>query len=125
MKILGNRIFLAILVLFVAMGFYVVQKDSQNIESNLVVQAQQDNRFISIAGLRSYQSGGLIPIASTDEPAVNVSSYNLRGQGKASLYEANIDALLNFLVHNDEYEQLNKDPDLSSFRLVKEFNVEI
>ena len=79
MKILGNRIFLAILVLFVAMGFYVVKKDSKNIESNLVVQAQQDNRFISIAGLRSYQSGGLIPIASTDEPAVNVSSYNLLG----------------------------------------------
>lgn len=59
--------------------------------------SQYDQELVYISGIRGYQSNGLISIASTDEPAVNIGSYNIQaGRGKASLYESNLDNLMNF-----------------------------
>lgn len=65
-----------------------------------------------------YSSGGFVSIASTDEPAINIGSYDTEGQAELSLYEADENALFDYLTHDKDNNQIQKNFDLSKFKLV-------
>ncbi len=96
---------------------------SENINTNegLVLGTARNSeapRIIINGGSNSYSSGGVIPIASTDEPAVFISSYDFGGEVEISLYKADKDAVLTYLVHDKDAKQLNKRPDVSKYQLI-------
>lgn len=77
--------------------------------------------FIS-GGDQGYSSGGMIALASTDEPAVQIGGYNISGSAEVAMYEANEDALLDYLTHDKDGKQTKKNPDISKFRYVTTVN---
>lgn len=66
----------------------------------------------------NYVAGGMIALASTDEPAVRVSGYDISGIADVTMYEANEDALIDYLIHDKDGKQIKKGPDLSKFTYV-------
>jgi uncharacterized protein YfaS (alpha-2-macroglobulin family) len=50
---------------------------------------------------------GIIPLSSTDDPTVQIGSYDLSGQAQIDIYQANRDLLLQYLLHDSEGQQLN------------------
>jgi len=77
-----------------------------------------DAPTIYISGGDGYGSGGVIPLASTDEPAVYIASYSYSGEVEISLYRGDEQSLLDYLTHNKDNAQLKKKPDVSKFSLV-------
>lgn len=69
-------------------------------------------------GNQKYSSGGMIALASTDEPAVQIGGYNTQGEAEIAVYEANEGALLDYLTHDKEGKQTKRMPDLSKFQYV-------
>jgi len=57
---------------------------------------------------RTFSSGGLIALASTDEPAVQVEGHNISGSAEIALYVANEEALLDYLTHDKDGNQTKK-----------------
>ena len=78
-------------------------------------QAQSPSQIYVWAETQGYGYGGVIALASTDTPAVRTSSYNISGSAEVSLYEADLDSLLAFLVHDKDWKQKTKDTDISGF----------
>jgi uncharacterized protein YfaS (alpha-2-macroglobulin family) len=76
--------------------------------------------FIS-GGQAGYESGGLIALSSTEEPAVQLQSYNLSGEVKIDVYQASEQDLLNFLTHDKDGKQVKAKPDTSQMHFVKSF----
>lgn len=48
-------------------------------------------------GEQGYSSGGMIALASTDEPAVVIGGYNTSGEAEISMYEATETDILDYL----------------------------
>jgi len=69
--------------------------------------------------------GGLLPLASTDEPAIYVGGYDFSGKVEINLYEADESSLISFLIHDKDGEQTGKKPDPSKFRFITKLNHEI
>lgn len=76
-------------------------------------------------GKEGYSSGGMIALASTDEPSVKIGGHNVSGPVKVSVYKANEDILLDYLIHNKENKQVKKGFDVSSLRLVAELQHQV
>jgi alpha-2-macroglobulin len=77
-------------------------------------------------GQYNYSSGGLISLASTDDPVVDINVYydyqqNKDLNAKFELYEADREALFSYLIYKDENTQVNSQIDTSSFDLVTTF----
>jgi uncharacterized protein YfaS (alpha-2-macroglobulin family) len=70
------------------------------------------------AGENAYSSGGLISLASTDEPAVFINGYKITEDASIEMYKANEDAVLAYLTHDDKGKQLKAEPDISKFTFV-------
>jgi hypothetical protein len=61
---------------------------------------------IYISGTKEgYGSGGVIPIASTDEPSVVINSFDISGPIQLTLYTASPDILLTYLIHDKDNKQ--------------------
>lgn len=73
---------------------------------------------IVVSGGDGYASGGVIPIASTDEPAVYVTSYQYSGEVDISLYRSDKNSLLDYLTYDKDNKQIKKKPDTNSLQLV-------
>lgn len=73
--------------------------------------------FIS-GGDQGYSSGGIIALSSTDEPAVVIGGYNISGDAEISMYEADENGILDYLIHDKEGKQTKKAPDISKYRYV-------
>lgn len=56
-------------------------------------------------GIDSYGNGGVITIASSDEPSVNIGGANIDGEVDVFLYQASEDDLLDYLTHDKEGKQ--------------------
>ncbi|MBI2611677.1 hypothetical protein HYW54_02950 [Candidatus Gottesmanbacteria bacterium] len=69
-------------------------------------------------GEQKFSSGGMIALASTDEPAVQIGGFNISGSAEVAMYEANEDALLDYLTHDKEGKQTKKTPDLNKFQYI-------
>lgn len=69
-------------------------------------------------GDQGLTSGGVIALASTDEPAVQIGGYNITGNADVAIYKADENALLSYLTHDKEGKQTNKTPDASKMSFI-------
>ncbi len=60
----------------------------------------------------------MIPLASTDEPVITISGYDLKGDAEIEMYEADEGSVIRYLVHDKDGNQINKNPDVSQFRYI-------
>lgn len=68
----------------------------------------QPEPAIVISGPDTYgANGGVIALASTDEPAVTIESYSVSGDVTVKLYPATEAQLFAYLTHNDENKQVS------------------
>lgn len=67
-------------------------------------------QIVISGGSDSYTQGGVIELASTDEPAVFLNTYNVPSVDIA-IYKASDDALLDFLTHDKDGNQIIKKVD--------------
>ena len=73
---------------------------------------------IFVSGGEGYGSGGVIPLASTDEPAVYLASYSYSGEAEISVYRGDQQALLDYLTHDKDNVQLKKRPQIEKYNLI-------
>ncbi|QQS61289.1 MAG: hypothetical protein IPN70_05395 [Candidatus Moraniibacteriota bacterium] len=64
-----------------------------------------DDPYLYVYGQNMYERNGIIPIASTDEPVVNVGGENISGEITVDVYRSNIGKVLEFLRYEKEKEQ--------------------
>lgn len=69
-----------------------------------------------------YSAGGLVSIASTDEPAINIGSYDSEGNAELNLYEADENILFDYLTHDDKGNQIKKNIDTSRLKHITTIN---
>ncbi len=101
-------------------GIFVEQKNPPKpatVTSESPVLGETTPQIYIYGGSESYY-GGLISIAGTDEPSIKISGSNLSGPVEVNLYAANEEAVLDYLVHNQKNEQLNKNPNVDSFSFI-------
>ena len=92
-------------------------QESDNRQDVLGHNVQRPEIYIS-GGDQGYSTGGMIALASTDEPAVQIGGYNISGSAEVALYEANDDVLLDYLTHDKDGKQTKKKPDESKIRYI-------
>ena len=115
-RIFGTKrfglIFFALFLLFVAIATVTVSKHFlQN--KTLVDAGYQSPQIYIYGGDSSFSSGGLIPIASTDQPIVQIGGYNISGNAQIDIYKADSAILLDYLLHNKDGKQIKSAPDVS------------
>lgn len=77
---------------------------------------------IYISGDGKYSSGGVITQAITDAKTVRISGYKLAGAVKLTVFEANETALLNYLLHDEENQQTQGEPNVEGLNQVASFD---
>jgi len=83
---------------------------------------QEPNIYLS-GGENGYTAGGMIALASTDEPAVVISGQQISGgQAEIAVYEASEVDLLNYLIHDKDGKQRQTVVDSSKMRFVTNVN---
>lgn len=138
-KVFSSKVFLGVMLLLLVIGSAgayfsfdkFVKKESIETPKEQQAQSQQTENNQEVLGRniqapqiyiyggeQKYSSGGMIALASTDEPAVQIGGYNISGNAEIAMYEANEDALLDYLTHDKEGKQTKKSPDLSKFQYV-------
>jgi alpha-2-macroglobulin len=90
---------------------------SQNAVLGSYSYYQTPQIYIS-AGENAYSSGGLISLASTDEPAVFINGYKITEDASIEMYRADENAVLAYLTHDDKGKQIKAEPDSSKFTFV-------
>jgi len=80
---------------------------------------------IYVTSGKGYAGGGVIPLSSTDEPAVYFTGGDFSGEAQVGIYEANQEILLNYLVHDKDNKQLKTTPDVNNLKLISSLNVRI
>jgi uncharacterized protein YfaS (alpha-2-macroglobulin family) len=118
--------FLLVMV-FVSVAFFVSKYKNEavkNITTPMAI-AKSGEKAVFLYKNNSYEQGGLVEIASTDEPVVKIGSVGISGSATVATYQANYDDLMNYLIHNDKYEQKNKSIDVSKLSLVSQTTFQI
>lgn len=121
---------IALASLYSPVNKYLSREKNKTQEQKEISQAQPTNRpdvlgssarapqiYISGSG-EGYSAGGVIELASTDEPAVQIGGYNVSGNAEIALYQANDDALLDYITHDKDGKQIKKTPDESKIHYV-------
>lgn len=93
------------------------QKQTQTLYQNDKPSVLGAQIYIS-GGKKGYSAGGMISLPSTDEPSVEINSYGASGTANVDIYQANEDALLDYLTHDKEGKQIKKNADVSKFRYI-------
>ena len=60
----------------------------------------------------------IIMLSSTDEPSVQLTSYNTSGEVDITFYDASVDTLLQFLTYNEDGQRTTQKTDVSSLNEV-------
>lgn len=76
-------------------------------------------------GSYKYSSGGLIPLSSRDDPAVEIDTRNVSGNAKFELYEADRESLFKYLLYKKENEQVSTEVDRSGLNLITSFEKKV
>lgn len=71
------------------------------------------------------QLGGLIEYSSIEEPKITLNSNGVNGSAKLEIYQASLDDLLQYLVHDSEYKQLYPQINSSKFTHLSDLNINI
>jgi len=98
---------------------------SREEESGQDVLGKRTPQIYVSGGKQGYSGGGMIALASTDEPAVNIGGYDVSGKVEVSVYEADEQALLDYLTHDKDGKQTKKNPDVNRFRFIKKVDHEL
>lgn len=93
-------------------------KSQKATDSSVLGSNTQVPQIYISGGEQGYSTGGMIALASTDEPAVVIGGYNISGDAEIAMYEANENALLDYLTHDKDGKQTKKNPDISQFHYV-------
>ena len=115
------------MIAFASIAFFI-GKHRNEIAKNVAAPsalARNEEKAVFIYKNNSYEQGGLIEIASTDEPTVKLGSVGISGSATVTTYQATYDDLLNYLIHNDKYEQKNKSIDVSKLSQVSQATFQI
>lgn len=123
-RLFTNKIFLLLLLLLLIISFaainstqnkfYRQEKSEKKTEQpagnnqNVLGRNIQAPQIYIYGGDQKNSSGGMIALASTDEPAVQIGGYNIAGTAEVSVYEANEEALLDYLTHDKDGKQTKK-----------------
>jgi hypothetical protein len=67
--------------------------------------SHETQKYLYISDKKGYMSGGVITLASSDEPTIGISSWNASGEADVELYQANTDLLLKYLTHDGKGQQ--------------------
>lgn len=95
------------------------------IQTETRVLGEYSSTRIIVSGGDGYSSGGVISLASTDEPAVYLTSYGFSGEAEISVYRADEENILDYLLHDNEGKQLNNKPDYDKLSLIQTFKQNI
>jgi uncharacterized protein YfaS (alpha-2-macroglobulin family) len=110
-----KKIFLLVFLTLTFLGLLYIRTK----ERSLPLEAGYRSPQIYIQGGDSpFSAGGLIALASTDEPAVQIGGYNISGQAEVSIYKANLDLLTNYLTHDKDGKQTKAAPDVSTLEFL-------
>ena len=85
------------------------------------VYAEDDQPYISLRSEDSY-SKGVLEFSSTGLVKIKTSAHNISGTGQITIYKANIDDVLKYLIHDKDYKQLNPNIDVKDKQIVSTFN---
>jgi alpha-2-macroglobulin len=121
-KLISSFLFLLVisLVTFFSPHKSVIENQTQySDEAKKEVLGYNTPHIYISGGDNAYGRGGVIALASTDEPSVTISSWNLKGEVDVLVYEANEQALFDYLLHDADGKQVNKSVDTKDFRLIK------
>lgn len=141
-RLFTNKVFLILLLLILPLltfgainliqnKFYRQEEPEKKIEqqpqqtTGSDVLGHRTPQIYVSGGRQGYSGGGMIALASTDEPAVNVGGYDISGFVEVSIYETNEQALLDYLTHDKEGKQTKKNPDINKFRYITKVNHQI
>ncbi len=69
-------------------------------------------------GESTFSRGGLVELSSTEEPSINVRAYHISGNAKIDIYKAGKEDILNYLIHDGENNQLQKETNFEKFEYV-------
>lgn len=140
-RLFTNKVFLILLLLLLVVGLtsfsltlnrfnnqekankQTEQKQAQlkpqnSTESTVLGSNTQVPQIYISGGDQGYSTGGMIALASTDEPAVVIGGYNISGDAEITMYEASENALLDYLTHDKDGKQTKKNPDVSQFHYI-------
>jgi uncharacterized protein YfaS (alpha-2-macroglobulin family) len=96
--------------------------DSGFFNFNNTTQAGSSPR-IKIRSINNrYGQGAVIPMSTASEPSINVSADNTNDDLHINVYRASIDNVLEFLVHDEKNNQLNKEVDVDALEFVASFD---
>lgn len=140
-KELSSKIFFSILFFLVSLASAgsLFLNLSQTRKSNGISQTKKEQKenqevlgrnieapqIFIYGGQAQYSSGGMISLASTDEPAIGISGYNISGRAEIDVFEANENALLDYLTHDKDGKQTKTNPDTGKFQFVTTIKQEI
>ena len=82
------------------------------------VAGYQSPQIYIYGGDNAFSSGGLIPLASTDEPSIQIGGYNISGSAQVDLYKADTGLMLDYLLHNKDGKQIKSSPDTSKLEFI-------
>lgn len=132
-KLAFNKVLLALLILISIVGFAAVRlqigSKQKIIQPPSVINSEkvlgsgsrsgyQSPQIYISGGEQGYSSGGMIALASTDEPAVMIGGYKISGEAEVAVYHADENALLDYLTHDKDGKQTKKSPDVNQFQYV-------
>jgi uncharacterized protein YfaS (alpha-2-macroglobulin family) len=110
------------MIAFASVAFFVGKNKNEFVKNAAAPSAlaRDEEKAVFLYKNNSYEQGGLIEIASTDQPVIKIGSVGVSGGATVTTYQASYDDLLNYLIHNDKYEQKNKSIDVNKLSQVSQ-----
>ena len=103
-------------------GVYFFDSSFFNLKSTTQAGSNSDPT-IKIRGINNrYGQGVVIPMTTASEPSINVSAYNTNDNLHVNVYKASMDNVLEFLVHDEKNNQLNKEVNVDALEFVASFD---
>lgn len=137
-KIIFRRSFIfgLILILVASAGYFLYSKSPLIPHKTSLISLSNNNndvlgRYSQAPGIfiygdnQQYVSGGMIALASTDDPSIEIGGYNISGTAQVSMYKADINSLLGYLTHDKDGKQTTKTVDTSKFEYVTKVSQDI
>lgn len=85
-----------------------------------------DKPSISISSSANYGGGGgLIAYPSIGEVKIDVWANKTSGSAKVEIYSVTLDDVLNYLVHDNKYQQINPDIEVSKFTHISNVDINL
>src|SRR3989304_6508697 len=95
-----------------------IQNNPINGQPAIAAGDEQRPRVYLSGGGNQYGWGGVVSLSAADEPSIIIDSYNISGTADIDIYQTKADDLLDFLTHDEKNNQIKKEIDLASMKLL-------